>query len=126
MAGNTTVYKRCGCVDPTTGKRRGCYCPYLAREGHGSWYFRCRTREQFGRPQLIRRGGYRTKTEADRARARLLMASAPERMAAQWTVAKWLRHWLSLYGAKTRRTGCELLIRCQGGEWRACLSGCCT
>jgi ABC-type sugar transport system ATPase subunit len=31
-----------------------------------------------------------------------------------------------LYSAKTRRTGCELLIRCQGGEWRACLSGCCT
>ena len=33
-----SVYKRCGCRDAVTGKRKGPRCELLRRAGHGSWY----------------------------------------------------------------------------------------
>lgn len=38
MAGQGSVYRRCGCVDPVTRRQLGSRCPRLAGRGHGSWY----------------------------------------------------------------------------------------
>jgi hypothetical protein len=38
MSGQGSVYKRCGCVDPATGRQLGRRCPRLAGRGHRSWY----------------------------------------------------------------------------------------
>lgn len=35
-----SVYKRCSCRDPQTGKPLGAQCPDLRKARHGSWYFR--------------------------------------------------------------------------------------
>ncbi|HZO68724.1 MAG TPA: tyrosine-type recombinase/integrase [Kribbellaceae bacterium] len=99
MSTSRVVFKRCGCVDPATGRRRNRRCPRLSRSGHGSWYFRCSTRDVFGRAQRVRRGGYGTRVAALLARQEFLAYSVEERTAASWTVARWLRYWL------TTRTG---------------------
>jgi hypothetical protein len=36
-----TVFQRCGCMNPATGKRWDRACPRLGDPGHGSWYFAC-------------------------------------------------------------------------------------
>lgn len=33
------VFKRCGCIDETTGRQFAGRCPRLAELGHGSWYY---------------------------------------------------------------------------------------
>jgi len=41
MAGVGSVFRRCGCTDPATGRRYGRACPRLAAVGrHGSWHVR--------------------------------------------------------------------------------------
>ena len=41
MAGEGSVFRRCGCTDPVTGRQYGSRCPRLAAGGrHGSWYVR--------------------------------------------------------------------------------------
>ncbi len=34
-----SVFKRCGCRDPESGKQFGRRCPKLARSDHGGWWF---------------------------------------------------------------------------------------
>ncbi len=38
MAGRGRAYRRCGCVDPVTGRQLGHRCPRLAAGRYGSWY----------------------------------------------------------------------------------------
>lgn len=38
MSGQGSVYKRCGCVDPVTGRQLGTRCLRLAGSRHGGWY----------------------------------------------------------------------------------------
>jgi integrase len=49
----------------------------------------------FGRRERVRRGGYATRRDAELARDELLERSKAERTTQTWTVARWLRHWLS-------------------------------
>jgi hypothetical protein len=35
-----SVYRRCGCVDESTGRLLGARCPGLRSPHHGTWYFR--------------------------------------------------------------------------------------
>jgi hypothetical protein len=89
------VFKRCGCRDARSGRLLGAGCPALAERGHGSWYFDCAVGGFQGRRERIRRGGYPTRREAV-ATCDLLLNPAPGSHGAQmWTVARWLRYWLT-------------------------------
>src|SRR5690348_12211486 len=95
--GSAAVYRRCGCLDPTTRRRLGNHCPKLADPGHGSWYYTVQIPDQGGRPCRQRLGGFTTAVQASRARARTLATytrtgTTPRRTC---TVAAWLRQWLT-------------------------------
>lgn len=66
------IYRRCGCVDPQTGKARGPTCPKLASgRRHGSWYVRLELPVgSDGRRRRIRRGGFGSRKAAEAALAR--------------------------------------------------------
>jgi integrase len=49
----------------------------------------------FGGRERVRRGGYLTRQAAEAARDELLERSRAERTTQTWTVARWLRYWLS-------------------------------
>jgi hypothetical protein len=59
MAGQGSVYRRCGCIDATTGGQLGGRCLRLADDRHGSWYVGLELPAALdGRRRRIRRGGY--------------------------------------------------------------------
>lgn len=89
------IVKRCGCLEPGTRRRLGRRCPRLSARGHGSWYFHCSVTTMFGGRERVRRGGYATRRAAETARDELLERSRAERTTQTWTVARWLRHWLT-------------------------------
>src|SRR5258706_16372229 len=60
------VYKRCGCRGAETG-RQVWQCPKLAESRHGRWYFAVQVSGPDGRRQRVRRGGFATRAEAERA-----------------------------------------------------------
>ncbi len=91
----TPVFKQCGCRDTTTGKRLLRRCARLTERGHGSWYFRCYVRDLWGKPTQISRGGFTSQTAARQARAQTLSESQEEHAGRTWTVAQWLRYWLT-------------------------------
>jgi site-specific recombinase XerD len=49
----------------------------------------------FGGRERVRRGGYANRRSAEAARDELLERSRAERTTATWTVARWLRYWLT-------------------------------
>jgi Phage integrase, N-terminal SAM-like domain len=87
--------KRCGCRDPRTRKRLERTCPRLVERNHGSWYFHCSVSTLSGRRERVRRGGFASRAAAVAARDALLARSEEECTTATWTVARWLRFWLS-------------------------------
>jgi len=95
MTGQGVIVKRCGCLETGTRRRQGRRCPRLTERGHGTWYFHCSVSTIFGRRERVRRGGYATRHAAELARDELLERSRAERTTATWTVARWLRYWLS-------------------------------
>lgn len=95
MKDTVGVFKRCGCIDPTTKRRWGERCPRLPESDHGSWYFACSARDLLGRAERVRRGGFPCEQAAREARDELLQLSAEERTAQNWTVKRWLQYWLS-------------------------------
>ncbi|MEU7844737.1 hypothetical protein AB0B39_27670 [Micromonospora sp. NPDC049114] len=95
MNSQGVVVKRCRCVDPETGRRRGASCPQLTQRAHGSWYFHCSIRNLLGQTERIRRGGYASEAAARTARDELLALSREEQAGRSWTVTRWLRYWLS-------------------------------
>ncbi|WUI06181.1 site-specific integrase [Micromonospora sp. NBC_00421] len=95
MNGEGVISKRCGCLNITTGRRRGNSCPRLPERTHGSWYFHCSIRNLLGHAERIRRGGYPSQVAARTARDELLALSREEQAGRSWTVTRWLRYWLS-------------------------------
>ncbi len=69
-------------------------CPRLVERGHGSWYFDCAVAALPGRRGRVRRGGYLTRRDALAARDALL-GDGPTATVEAWTVARWLRYWLT-------------------------------
>jgi integrase len=61
-----SVFRRCGCRDPKSGRQLGTQCPKLSRRDHGSWWARhdAPTATGGGRQQP-RIGPYKTKKEAE-------------------------------------------------------------
>jgi integrase len=91
---DNNLFKRCGCVNPATGRRSGSLCRQLTDPGHGAWYFAVELPRQRGRRQRLRRGGYPTYAQARAARDEIL--GRPTGLAAGkvWTLGRWLRQWL--------------------------------
>lgn len=59
-----TVYKRCSCKEPDTGKPLNQHCPRLAQQRHGTWMLDVRI-DTTDRPQRrLKRSGYTTRKEA--------------------------------------------------------------
>ncbi|MEU6072742.1 hypothetical protein [Micromonospora sp. NPDC047074] len=79
MAGPGKLYKRCGCRDTTSKKRLEQHCHRLPERGHGSWYFDCSATDVFGGPARARRGGFRSKAAASKARDEWLARTGEER-----------------------------------------------
>ena len=96
------VFKRCGCTDKRTGRQLAGHCPYLSDPGHGSWYYAVQVTTVGGRKARYRRGGFPTAEAAVTARQAILDGPADEAAAGAWTVARWLRYWLSLAGPHLR------------------------
>jgi integrase len=80
-----SIFKRCGCRKPDTGKPLGNCCPRLRRKGgtwspdHGTWHYQLElppTPDR--RRRQLRRGGFDTKdaAAADREHAKALLAAA--------------------------------------------------
>jgi integrase len=63
------VYRRCGCRD-ASGKTLGAKCPQLKDPKHGTWafYLAGGVDPKSGKRRQIRKGGFSTKTEAQKAR----------------------------------------------------------
>jgi integrase len=93
---NGGVFKRCGCRCPQTGRTLDTACPQLDTRGHGNWYFDRAVSSLPGRRARVRRGGYLTRREAVAARDALLNDSVGTGATVEaWTVATWLRYWLT-------------------------------
>ena len=95
MAGEGSVFRRCGCTDPVTGRQYGTRCPRLAAGGrHGSWYVRLELSAGLdGRRRRIRRGGYPSRKAALDVLGRLRNPKAGG-SGAVGDGGDWLAHWL--------------------------------
>ena len=66
MAGQGSVYRRCGCIDAATGRQLGGRCLRLADDAHRSWYIGLELPAALdGRRRRIRRGGYASSDTAE-------------------------------------------------------------
>lgn len=62
-----TVYKRCSCKDPGTGKPLNQHCPRLAQQRHGAWMLDARIDTTDKPRRRLKRSGYRTRADAETA-----------------------------------------------------------
>jgi integrase len=95
MKSDGVVFRRCACRTQPTGRRLGDECGRLTDSGHGSWYFHVSVTNLMGRRERVRRGGFATERAARKARDEVLGSSREEQTSRSWTVARWLRYWLS-------------------------------
>lgn len=112
--GTGSVYRRCGCRGPD-GRQLGRSCPHLGDHGHGTWTFDMRLPGGVGagRARRLRRGGYATRGQAERARKALAKAPVARQRSAAWTTSAWLHEWLASanrWSASTRQ-GYESHVR---------------
>jgi hypothetical protein len=89
-----TVYQRCGCKDPLSGRQFGNRCPRLGQADHGTWYVDLPSDGSAGKGQgRLRRGGYPDRAQAEAVLA-LLRDPALSSQGRGLTVAQWLERWL--------------------------------
>jgi integrase len=99
---SSRMYKRCGCRSEATGRQWGARCPALSDPSHGRWYFAVQITGIDGRAVRVRRGGYASRVEAERACWELLGLPSPQAVARTWTVRRWLEFWLSEIDGRLR------------------------
>jgi integrase len=105
MSGQGSVYRRCGCIDPVTGRQLGGRCPRLAGSRHGSWYIDLGLPAGLdGRRCRIRRGGYPSRAAATAVLARLRGPRLGDQGGRMLTVGDWLAHWLAARAAPAAST----------------------
>ncbi|MEV8517421.1 hypothetical protein [Dactylosporangium sp. NPDC051484] len=71
----------------------------MLERGHGSWHYRCYVPDLSGRAVQVRRGGFTSQTAALAARKQALAESREQYAGRTWTVARWLRYWLTTRAA---------------------------
>ncbi len=122
MAGEGSVYRRCGCTDPATGRQYGTRCPRLAAGGrHGSWYGLEVPAGLDGRRRRTRRGGYPSRKAALEVLGRLRNPK-PGGTGGIITVGDWLAHWLI---SRTSPAASTVSALCAGGLLSCqCYPGC--
>ena len=96
------MFKRCGCTDAGSGRQLAGRCSQLNEPGHGSWYYAVQVTTVGGRKARYRRGGFATREAAAAARQVILNGPADRAAAGAWTVARWLRYWLTQAGPHLR------------------------
>ena len=119
VSGRGSVYKRCGCADPQTGRQLGNGCPELAGPRHGSWYVRFELPGLDGRRRRIRRGGYPSRRAAAAVLALLRAPGQSERGDRILTVGDWLECWLA-----SRTSPAASTLRGYAGHIRVYLAPC--
>jgi len=96
MSGQGSVYKRCGCADPVTGRQLGNRCPRVAGSRHGSWYIGLELPTGVdGRRRRVRRGGYPSRAAAAETLAALRSPRPGDRASQVLTTGDWLAQWLA-------------------------------
>ena len=99
-----SIFKRCGCTEFTNGKRRqlGSECPKLRRSDgswnprHGTWWYATALPAKGGKRHWLRRGGFATGTEAQRALdARREQVGRGIVVNDRLTVGQYLAEWLA-------------------------------
>jgi integrase len=98
------VYRRCACRSAVTRRQLGARCPLLPDERHGRWYFAVQVSGVDGRRERVRRGGFATRADAERACWELLQLPGPRAVARSWTLRRWLEFWLSDIEGRVRPT----------------------
>ena len=93
---NGTVFARCACRSPETGRQLGAQCPRRGQVGHGRWYCDAHVPGADGRQKRLRQGGFLTRAAAEQGLVEVLELDGPDAMAETWTVKRWLEYWLSL------------------------------
>jgi hypothetical protein len=83
-----TVFKRCRCTDPVSGRQLAARCPHLSESEHGRWYYAVQVTSVGGRRARQRHGAYPTREAALTARQAVIDAPAEQATAAAWTVAR--------------------------------------
>jgi len=98
------VYRRCGCVNPSSGRRHGNRCPRLSDPDHGSWYFAVQATNRRGRRVRRRRGGYPTADAAVEAQTAARAREERGSFEDVTTVRDWLYTWLAMTAGSVRET----------------------
>jgi integrase len=96
------VFRRCGCRDRVTGRQLNGRCERLVDPGHGRWYFAVQMSTLDGRRARVRRGGFGSLAEAERARQVLLALPDAAAAGRAWTIRRWLEQWLASMSAQVR------------------------
>lgn len=94
MTDQGSMYKRCGCTDPVTGRQLGRRCPRLAGSRHGSWYIRMELPAGLDGRRRIRRGGYPSRRAAAGVLSTLRGPRQADPGGQVLTTGDWLAHWL--------------------------------
>ncbi len=76
-----SVYRRCACREPLTGRQRGVQCHMLDDPSHGRWYYWIKVTHADGLAKRIRRGGYASDEAAIAARDATVAEPGPRVLA---------------------------------------------
>jgi integrase len=74
----------------------------LGEPGHGRWYFAVQVPGVDGRRVRVRRGGYASRAQAERACWEVQGLPGPQAQVRTWTVRRWLELWLSQVEGRLR------------------------
>lgn len=92
-----SVFKRCTCIDPSTGRLLGAGCARLRLARHGNWYFAVDLPDDGGgRRRRLRRGGFPSQREAAAALAEMQSQIDDGTYTSDegLTVGSWLEQWV--------------------------------
>lgn len=130
-----SVYKRCGCRDPHTGRVLGRACPQLKRANgswnprHGSWHIQCDLPHRAnGKRRTLRHSGYLTQDDGDAALLHLnTLLAIPDRSdsTTRTALADLIEHTIATDGRlpdtdtvrRALQSGTRLIGQPTVGEW---------
>jgi integrase len=88
-----SVFRRCGCRDPATGRLLGARCPELRSRRHGTWYFSVELPSPARDRRRVRRGGFASRQAAAAALDALSGPGLGPELGLR--TGEWLERWLA-------------------------------